>query len=321
VLVSPAPGTVVGLGIPVVPADLTNAIAIAAGATHCLAVRADGTVEGWGHTQFHAEEPPAGLSNVVAVAAGDWASLALRRDGTVAGWGFKGTPPDDLFGVTAIAVGRDQLLAAKADGTVVSWGGIPSPPPAGTSNFVALAAAPSLSAGLISDGRAVAWGPVLISPLYSSNAVGVAVQGSTKVFVLHSNGTVEGFNAGVLAGLSNVVAISANGAGCLALRTDGTIAGWDTLSPAGLTNVEAIAGGPGFGLLLTTNPPPPVLAGTASAGSFFLSTPVSVPGYILESSAGFALPFTPVDAYTNSATNTLELPVTSPIKLFRLRKP
>jgi alpha-tubulin suppressor-like RCC1 family protein len=313
----------VGLGVPPIPSDLTNVIAVAAGEHHCLAVRTDGTVAAWGSLQNHAEQPPVGLSNVVAVAAGSTASLALKRDGTVVGWGPKSAPPVDLFGVTAIAAGRDQFLAAKADGTVVSWGLIPSPPPVGASNFLALAAGPGLSAGVLSDGRAVAWGAAFGTPInyvYSSNALGVAVRSFSSFFVLHNNGTVEGINTTVPAGLSNVVAVSANSAGSLALRGDGTVFGWDTPVSIALTNIGVVAGGSGFGLLLTTNPPPPVLAGTASPGTFLLSTPISVPGYILESTTGFSLPYAPVDAYTNSGTNTLALPSSSPIRLFRLRK-
>src|ERR1700739_2154907 len=50
-----------------VPADLTNAVEIAAGGFHSLALRQDGTVVAWGDNNFGQTNVPAGLSNVIAV--------------------------------------------------------------------------------------------------------------------------------------------------------------------------------------------------------------------------------------------------------------
>ena len=80
------------------PPDLTNVIAVAAGATHSLALRADSTVAAWGDGTYGQILVPLGLTNVVAVAAGDLHSLALKSDGTVVAWGAgtanSGTWPD-----------------------------------------------------------------------------------------------------------------------------------------------------------------------------------------------------------------------------------
>src|SRR2546426_11445383 len=51
-----------------VPADLTNAVAIAAGSGYSLALRANGTVTEWGRTP---SIPLPTLSNVVAISAGE----------------------------------------------------------------------------------------------------------------------------------------------------------------------------------------------------------------------------------------------------------
>ena len=56
-------------GATVVPTDLTNAVAIAAGYAHALAARDDGTVVAWGNNNFGQCNVPTGLSNVVQVAA------------------------------------------------------------------------------------------------------------------------------------------------------------------------------------------------------------------------------------------------------------
>ena len=61
-----------------VPPDLTNAVAVAAGDYHSLALRADGTVIAWGPRE-DATAVPVGLSNVVAIAAGGSHSLALQQ--------------------------------------------------------------------------------------------------------------------------------------------------------------------------------------------------------------------------------------------------
>jgi hypothetical protein len=75
---------------------------------------------------------------------------------------------------------------------------------------------------------------------------------------LRPNGTVVvwGDNTygqtNVPAGLSNVVAISAGGAHCLALKGDGTAVSWGAYKtvPAGLSNVVAVAGGDSGSLFL-----------------------------------------------------------------------
>ena len=72
-------------------------------------------IVGWGYSYY--ASIPAGLSGVTAIAAGESHSLALKDDGTVVGWGYNGygqtTIPAGLSGVTAIAAGYYQSLALK----------------------------------------------------------------------------------------------------------------------------------------------------------------------------------------------------------------
>src|ERR1700733_13906425 len=88
-----------------VPPDLTNAVAIAAGGFHSLALRTDGTVVAWGRNLEGETNVPPGLSNVVAIAAGYYHSVALRNDGTLAVWG------DNTFGQTNIPAGLSNVVA------------------------------------------------------------------------------------------------------------------------------------------------------------------------------------------------------------------
>ena len=98
-------GRLIGRGSKAASADIgrvaapTDLVTIAAGLTHGLAVRANGTVWAWG-SNAQGElgdgttaprswpEQVVGLTYAVAVSAGDQFSLALKRDGTVWAWGL-----------------------------------------------------------------------------------------------------------------------------------------------------------------------------------------------------------------------------------------
>ncbi len=174
-MVLKADGTVVGRGqgFPDFP-NAWNAnhdfVAIAAGyeavdsdvGNHALALRADGTVLGWGDNSWgQATGVRYGerglvlmggqyLRGVVAIAAGALHSLALQADGTVVGWGLNNSgqatgvaSPSPywsaptvvrlggqvLSDVVAVAAGGYQAegrhgysMALRANGTVVAWG-------------------------------------------------------------------------------------------------------------------------------------------------------------------------------------------------------
>src|SRR6185295_8825029 len=99
---------------------------------------------------------------------------------------------------------------------------------------------------------------------------------------------------GAPAGLSNVTVIAAGDTHSLALKSDGTVVGWNgALVPAGLSNVTAIAAGRNFSLLITPTPPSPMLAAAQEAGQFSLMAPISVSGFILESTDDLSQPFEP----------------------------
>ena len=102
-------------------------IAIAAGVRHALALRADGSVVGWGsRDDLAAWQPPAGSGVFTAISAGSGFSVGIRRDGTVAAWGNPGygklAVPPNLERVVAIGCGSFHALALRDDGTLVAWG-------------------------------------------------------------------------------------------------------------------------------------------------------------------------------------------------------
>ena len=160
-----------GVMPPPVPADLTNAQAVAAGNVHGVALRPDTTVAAWGYNAYHQTEVPSDLTNAVAVAAGDQFSMALKSDGAVVAWGQNSLPtgvvtgqtnvPVDLTNAIAIAAGSAHALALRTDGTVVAWGANSAGQtnvPVGLSNVVAIAAGVYHSLVLEADGIVAAWG-------------------------------------------------------------------------------------------------------------------------------------------------------------------
>jgi alpha-tubulin suppressor-like RCC1 family protein len=121
-------------------ADLTNVVAIAAGANHSLAILSNGTVRAWGAngqyelgdgttTQRNYPVSVGGLGNIVAIEAGYGGSVALRADGTVWCWGANSTYQVGN-GNTAVTTAPTQttgawlptVTIATADGTASEAG-------------------------------------------------------------------------------------------------------------------------------------------------------------------------------------------------------
>ncbi len=224
---------------------------IAAGYGHTLALKTDGTVLAWGRdgsgqlgndstlASKSTYVAVADASNIVAVAAGANHSLALKSDGTVLAWGLdnsgqlgdgpidlgKATPVavSDATNIIAIAGGGNHSLALKSDGTVLAWGqddvgqlgndnaiANQSAPVlvAGASGIVAIAAGDAHSLALKSDGTILSWGSDTSGEL-----------GNDSEFVSQSTPVA-------VSGASNIIAIAAGGAYCLALKSDGTMLSW-----------------------------------------------------------------------------------------------
>jgi alpha-tubulin suppressor-like RCC1 family protein len=287
---------------PVTVSGINNAVAIAAGGFHSLALLSDGTVRSWGYDAYGqlgddaslTDKPTpvsvSGISNAVAIAAGGYHSLALLSDGTVKSWGYddggqlgddvsltsKPTPVtvSGISNAIAIAAGEFYSLALLSDGTIRSWGEDGSgqlgddasltskPTPvsvSGISNAVAIATGGYHSLALLSDGTVKSWGydnvgqlgddasltskPTPVSVPGISNAIAIAA-GDFHTLVLLSDETVKswgwdgfgqlGDDASLtskptpvsVSGISNAVAIAAGGYHSLALLSDGTIRSW-----------------------------------------------------------------------------------------------
>lgn len=179
-------------------ADVSGAIAVAAGASHSLALLKDGTIRAWGEnrwgqlgdgTTVNRPAPVAvtGVSNAVAIVAGPNLSGALLADGTVLTWGFgtaglgrKGFKPDGAHPVPevvpgvarirALAACGTHMLALTSAGTIVSWGAdhvgeighrgaLPAPVP-GLEGVRSVSADTTRSVATLADGTIMVWGKV-----------------------------------------------------------------------------------------------------------------------------------------------------------------
>lgn len=237
---------------------------IAAGLSHVLALRNDGTVAAWGLNSSGETTVPAGLTGVSAVAAGGNHSVALKSDGTVVAWGKndegQATVPAGLTGVVAISAGPSHTLALKSDGTVVAWGASNSKSiiPAGLSDVAAITTGDFESVALRRDGSVVVWGGTAsgwtTAPLGLTGVTALA-GGNGHSLALKSDGTVVAWGGNLFgqitppAGLAGVRAVAAGSGHSLALKSDGTVVAWglglsgQSAVPAGLTGVTAIGAG------------------------------------------------------------------------------
>src|SRR5262245_9693806 len=244
---SPAP--VVGLGA-------TGGIgaSLAAGSTHSLAVKTDGTVWAWGSNSFGQIGDGTNITRLVptavnlgpgvfkAVAAGTNHSLALRNDGSVWAWGqndngqlgdastvSKSAPVMVISGgVIAIAAGGNFSLALQSNGTVLAWG-LNDSNQLGDGTTTTQSATPVMVSGLDSTSGVVA--------IAAGNTFGFARKGDGTVLAWGDNSTGQlGDNSttqrstpvpGITFGTSSgVISISAGFKHAIALKSDGTVWSW-----------------------------------------------------------------------------------------------
>lgn len=270
VLTSPPPSTGVAMwgswagSLRCIPPGITDAVAVAGGGSHSLALLGNGAVLAWGSNAYGQATVPAGVTQAVAVTAGDRHSAALLADGTVRAWGSGSSGqtnvPASATGVVSVVAGSYHTLALRGDGTVAAWGQNASRQcsvPAGIVRAVSLAAGATRSVALLSDGRVLAWGDGSFAVNYLfpdvTNVVDIAA-GDAHGLALLADGTVRTWGvtnyglSSVPAAATDVVAIACGGDHALALRADGVVVAWGDdssgqSSPPPIPGIFAMDGG------------------------------------------------------------------------------
>lgn len=191
-----------------------NAVAIAVGGSHRLALRESGEILAWGDNAEGQLNVPTGLNDGIAVAAGGRHSLALSADGRVVAWGAnehgQSTVPVGLTGVVSIAASDTQSMALSNEGRLTIWGE-PEPgqisPPDDLDAVIAIASGPKHSLALRIDGTVIAWGQDNKgSTSVPSGLLGVIdfAVGSTHSAVLKADSTFEVWGAEGPLGLASL---------------------------------------------------------------------------------------------------------------------
>ena len=280
------------------PESVTNAVAVAAGAWHTLALRRDGTVLAWGNSASGQCDVPTSLKDAVAIAAGGYHSLAIRAGGAPVVWGSddygQTDLPANLGSVIGVAAGTWHSVALRANGAVAVWGDNSfgqTNLPAGLTTVTAVAAGGNHTLALKADGTVVAWGENTdaegnwagqsVVPRDLTNVVAIAA-GEYHSLAVKADGTVvawgddsQGQTSPPL-DLTNVVALAGGGAHSVALKADGSLIAWgaDGSSqcdiPSGLPPAVGVAAGSGHTVaLMEKTIPVPLLMSPARKGSQF----------------------------------------------------
>ncbi|HEY5912058.1 MAG TPA: RCC1 domain-containing protein, partial [Verrucomicrobiae bacterium] len=111
-----------------IPPGATNAVAIAVGLWHSLALRADGTVVSWGGLGGVATNVPVGLKNAIAIDAGAGFDVALIGNGSPMVRAPLSYPILDANGFSVsipTQSGRVYRLEYKASWADANWAALP----------------------------------------------------------------------------------------------------------------------------------------------------------------------------------------------------
>lgn len=218
-----------------IPPMTNSPIAIAAGDSHNLALRDNGSIVAWGENEFGQCDVPTPLMGATAIAAGRGHSVALLATGGLIGWGDNRqgqvTIPASATNVLAIAAGGNRTMAMLADGRILTWGeGVTASAPPASSNAIAMAMGAAGVLVLAADASLVQWGSMVQPPEsqgFAAVAVGdghfVGAKEDGDVVVWGDNWYGQGL---VPDSATDVVAVAAGGDSSLALRRDGTLVAW-----------------------------------------------------------------------------------------------
>jgi alpha-tubulin suppressor-like RCC1 family protein len=267
-----ADGQVVGWGSDVagqvsrIPGSLLPYNSVAAGSSHSVAIRRDGSIVCWGNNDQRQCEVPSGLASVVGIAAGEAHTVALEGNGRVVCWGSSlygiGTPPTGLDDVICVASGQFHAMALTASGRIACWGRSSEGQcevPGGMGRVIQISASGMRSMALADTGIARGWG----LDVYGENEIPPEIAdvqqiaaGRYHTALLRSGGVIScvGSNdmgeGDVPPGVSGTVRRVVAGAfHTVAVQLDGHVVCWGDNSfgqcdvPAQLSSIEQVSAG------------------------------------------------------------------------------
>ena len=234
--------------------DLGPLVSIAAGGSHWLALRADGTVAAGGGNYAGQTDVPQGLTDVVGIAASNGSSLALKSNGRLVVWGTNpwiadapraphAVPiPSDLTQVVKIAAGQAHVLALKSDGTLVGFGRNDDGQvtPRNLNSVIGIAAGYNTSFAWNVDGEVLAWGRDdfrVFTGLLGIRGVTEIAAGEDFAVALMNDGRLNGIGPGysgagnVPLNLPSMVGLAAGDWHVIALDSGGRTTEWGSGSP------------------------------------------------------------------------------------------
>ncbi|MHA7627935.1 RCC1 domain-containing protein [Corallococcus sp. M7] len=251
--------------VPAQVPGLTDIVSVAAGTGHSLALRADGTLFGWGDNSYGqlADEDLAtirrapvvveGLPRIASIAAVNVHSLVLGVDGTVWSWGNGSAIPSRVDlppGISGVSTELTHGVALHETGAVFTWAnGVSQEATAPTrldslSGIVAISSAMSSSLALGADGTVYTWGP---GAQQGSRTVPLRVPGLSRVAAIGGGGAFNSQSTALREDgslytwffyfpeptrVASLPAMSRLGqSSCFAQRADGAVFTWCT--PAG----------------------------------------------------------------------------------------
>jgi alpha-tubulin suppressor-like RCC1 family protein len=205
---------------------------VAAGASHWVGLKSDGTVVAVGGNS-RGQCDVGDWTDIIQVSAGDYYTMGLRSDGTVVAAGH--TPNFDRWtDIVQIAAGSNHVVGLKSDGTVVAKGNCGSLGKCNVRDWIDItqvAAGGSHTVGLKVDGTVVAVGGnyygqcnvshwtdiVQVAASHSGTTVGLRPDGTVVAVGNNEDGQCD------VIGWTDIVQISTYGSYPVGLKRDGTV--------------------------------------------------------------------------------------------------
>ncbi|SSC07500.1 galactose-binding domain-containing protein [bacterium endosymbiont of Bathymodiolus sp. 5 South] len=203
------------------------------------ALKADGSITAWGHSDWGGKNAPSG-SDYTKIYSNARAFAALKADGSITAWSnpnYGGTGAPSGGGYTKIYSTKDAFAALKTDGSIAVWGGAGTWDAPSDSGYTKIYSNTRAFAALKADGSITAWGG--IGDRGSSGGTGApSDSGYTKIYstqyafaALKADGSITAWGdsdnggTGAPSGGGYTSIYSTYGA-FAALKADGSITAW-----------------------------------------------------------------------------------------------